>query len=200
MVDEATYEVVLAPEGVPLEEAIDTVTFTFETDEEDDLRSAAVDYVFDEGIVDASSWKYWEVATITEAVDDPVDGLREAMVNNPATANNQCRLGESPMTLHVLVDGVKWEKTTIIVPNVLRKRFGKWANDLAKQNPTVKSKRKQELHEAVVRAVAKADGGTHTSTAELIRLFQANDPDAGEDLIRCALSLEDDILDELKQL
>ena len=191
--DTHSYEVILTPTGLDLGEAEDTRTFTMNVDADlsaGALREAIEDYINTKEPIDAWAFRnYWDIAHVIRTDASPEQYLREVLMGC-SYSQAAFQQGYSTVTIYVHDDERCWTPTTLSVEADVLRDLRNWMEDLTTSDAIDDDRPNREIHDAMVRAVARADPSLATRLAEDSVKLQS-------DFLRTAMSITGDVIEEL---
>ena len=178
------YRVILAPDGLSIEEASETREFTFTTDApSEELRSRARDHILSEDIIDPWALrKYWHIASVHQA-GDAESLLREAIFDTVPAASAPAAVSKSFTTVPFRLrdpDTDDFQRIELTALDTLALRFENFRDD----QPNVAS------DEAYLKAAASVAPDLYTD-------FYSHSLIAQEDFLRTLLNNEAAVADEI---
>ena len=194
MTDTRTYRVVLGPAGIPLDEAEETRTFSFEVagDPPEDTQEEAARRAVEDGHVDAWAFRrYWEVVRVSRGSGTPTDRLRDAILSTSSQLV-PAQLRYKTVSLAIRQPS-GWTQTNLLLPAQLADKYQDWRHELQQLNPTAGMATDRILDDAIVRAVATVEPQLHEQ-------FDNTALQAQEELIRMAIRNERQVVGELRAL
>lgn len=166
-----TFEIVLAPNGVSVDDASDTRRFIVTFDETPtDNRQAAVDHIRDEELIDPVTFrKYWDVAAVVPITTEPLAGLKEAILDlDDETREELADQARTPVTrqvYHIYRPGTDtWEISRLVVPKTTLDTWLIAYRRLCNQHSIIDTADTRIIHEAILRTVVDCASSPDAAT------------------------------------
>ena len=178
------YRVILAPEGLSLEEASETREFTFTTDApREEVRSRAREHIRSEGLIDPWALrKYWHVASVHRAGDSETL-LRQAIFDTVPAASPPTAVSKSFTTVSFRLrepDSKDFQQVEFTALDTLARQF----EDFRDSHPALAS------DEAYLKAAASISPDLYTN-------FYSNSLIAQEDFLKVLLNNDSEVTDKV---
>lgn len=194
----ASYRATLKPEGIPIDEAQDIKTFTFDTEtaSPENVHEAAAEHIINEGVIDAWAFrKYWEVAAVTFS-DPDVDELRNNLINmtesDAADYQNRRSVSTSVFKMQFLADdGSGWTTGRLVLTDETLRGYQRWRQDIDDKD-AVTAQEAPFIHEMMLYTALEVSGSYAQKVPE--------NPSAHDDLIRTAIRFDNLLMNLLKDL